>query len=544
MTKKTATQAIRTTSQVIMAGIINFGQQSIRCLAEQVNRSKSAVHRHLQAQHRRNQHPESAFWETEAGAQWLARLVYATLYQFGLKNHIGAGQLSGFFELLRIDTHVGVSESTLRQCLQQMETLLPEFQAHCESSATCPSPARTVAMDETFFQQMMVLVLMDLPSGYLLLEEAAPDRSFTTWHERAGARLAALGLTVRHAVSDRAKALIKLATDGFQCAAGADLFHVQYDLGRWLSLRLARATRKAEVQRESVRQLLNDYEGQSSPDPKESGRLRGHLVYAEQDCERCQQAQASYRQHRQGLSDSVHPFHPTSGQTQDQAAVTQQLQAELDALARLAEERHLPDPKQVVNKLRRQLDDLGQHVGTWWIWVDALLLDKSEDAALNQWICHTLMPAVYWDYHYRKSKSPRDRKTFLSASEQAAQRLTTDSVTWQLSVGQYQQWQHWCEDKVKHFQRTSSAVEGRNGCLAQMYHNGRGLTEKRLRALTVVHNYGSRRQDGSTAAERLFEQDFPELFDWILAQMKPLPLPRRRKARPKPNLLNRLAVPL
>lgn len=161
MTKKTVTQAIRTTSQVIVAGIIARGQQSIRCLSKQVNRSKSSVHRHLQAQRRRNQHPESAFWETEAGAHWLARLVYATLYQFGLKNHIGTGQLSAFFHRLRIETHVGVSESALRQCLQPMEALLPEFQAHGESSATCPSPARTVAMDETFFQQMTVWVLMD-----------------------------------------------------------------------------------------------------------------------------------------------------------------------------------------------------------------------------------------------------------------------------------------------------------------------------------------------------------------------------------------------
>lgn len=104
------------------------------------------------------------------------------------------------------------------------------------------------------------------------MEESAPNRSFTTGHERASARRNTLGLTIRHAVSDRATALIKPATEGFHCAAGADLFHVQYDLGRWLSLRLARATRKAEAQRDSVRRLLNDYEDQASLDPKESGR--------------------------------------------------------------------------------------------------------------------------------------------------------------------------------------------------------------------------------------------------------------------------------
>jgi hypothetical protein len=37
-----------------------------------------------------------------------------------------------------------------------------------------------------------------------------------------------------------------------------------------------------------------------------------------------------------------------------------------------------------------------------------------------------------------------------------------------------------------------------------MYHNGRGLSKKRLKALTVIHNYGIRRTNGTTAAMRLF----------------------------------------
>ena len=100
--------------------------------------SKSSVHRHQQAQQRRAQHPESAFWESAAGADFLERVVYAALYQFGLKNHIGAEQLSEFFRLIRIDTHVGVSPNALRIRLRQMESLLPTFQAECEQSATCP----------------------------------------------------------------------------------------------------------------------------------------------------------------------------------------------------------------------------------------------------------------------------------------------------------------------------------------------------------------------------------------------------------------------
>jgi hypothetical protein len=70
----------------------------------------------------------------------------------------------------------------------------------------------------------------------------------------------------------------------------------------------------------------------------------------------------------------------------------------------------------------------------------------------------------------------------------------------------------WAEWMTKKFHRSSSAVEGRNGFLSQMYHNGRGLTAKRLRALTVIHNYGIKRLDGTTAAMRLFDREFPDLF--------------------------------
>ena len=39
----------------------------------------------------------------------------------------------------------------------------------------------------------------------------------------------------------------------------------------------------------------------------------------------------------------------------------------------------------------------------------------------------------------------------------------------------------------KHGQAVSLAVEGCNGCLSQMYHNGHGLSEKRLKVLTQMN---------------------------------------------------------
>ncbi len=90
---------------------------------------------------------------------------------------------------------------------------------------------------------------------------------------------------------------------------------------------------------------------------------------------------------------------------------------------------------------------------------------------------------------------------------------------------------------VAKFQRTTSAIEGRNGYLSRLHHSGRGLSEKDLQVLTIIHNFDLKRADGSTAASRFFGQNFPELFPWVMSRIGDLPEPRKpRKPRKFPNL--------
>src|SRR5262249_25299875 len=95
--------------------------QSIRHLAHQTGFSKSSVQRLKQAMARRNSHPESWFWETEAGRAWLTRLVVAALYTFGLKRGVGLDTLSEFFARLHLETQVGCSPTALRGVRQALE---------------------------------------------------------------------------------------------------------------------------------------------------------------------------------------------------------------------------------------------------------------------------------------------------------------------------------------------------------------------------------------------------------------------------------------
>ena len=90
-------------------------------------------------------------------------------------------------------------------------------------------------------------------------------------------------------------------------------------------------------------------------------------------------------------------------------------------------------------------------------------------------------------------------------------------------------WHAWATQQVHAFQRASSAVEGRNGYLAPMHHNQRGLAKQRYKVWAVLHNFDGRAADGTTPAVRFFRRTFPDLFETVLSHIGALPRPRQRK---------------
>ena len=79
------------------------------------------------------------------------------------------------------------------------------------------------------------------------------------------------------------------------------------------------------------------------------------------------------------------------------------------------------------------------------------------------------------------------------------------------------------------FQRSSSCTEGRNGQLSLYHHGLHLLSDRKLRALTILHNYFIQRPDGTTAAERFFGSKPPDLFEWLLERVA---IPARPRSAP------------
>ena len=541
MKKNSTTQAIRLASHALSRQIEGIGKQSVRAMGNLIHRSKSSVSRLWRAQERRNLHLESALWETKQGEDWLRLLTTAVLYKFGIQHHVGADALSDFFKMIRINTHVGVSPGAMLNQLKRMEELLPTFQQQCEASAPLGTRKAVLAADETFFNQMMILVLMDLSSGYLVLESIADDRTFDTWFSAAEPRLKALGIEVNHAISDRAKALIKLAVTGFDCASGADLFHEQYGISKWLSSALGRRKAKAQVQCEEAENALKTKSSKVSA--KDVDVLQAQRISANETLENAAKVQQEYREQLQAIAEEVHPFSPVTTACTTANSVSMGLEKRAQAIESLAVREGIADKHSAMKKFRAQIASLSSHVGVWWLWVEKLLLDLSGDTDTLNWLRERLLPVLYWHHQMHKTQNHAHRTDYRRAWQCAVSRFESDPFRLSLSTSELEHWVQWGEWMVRQFHRSSSAVEGRNGRLSQMYHNGRGLTKKRLAALTVVHNYGLKRADGTTAAQRLFGSPFPDVFEWLISQMGALPLPRKPRERIKRNPLILQGVP-
>lgn len=542
MIENRITQKIREASRAIITGIPDVGKQSVRKLAERIGRSKSSAHRHLKAIDKRDQNPESSQWETETGSVWLRLMFLSTLYQFGLKSGVGADSLSEFFTLVRVDTHIGVSPSAIRTQLNELERLLPEFQAECEKQISHQSREVVAGMDETFFGQFIILVLMDLRSGYLLLEDITEDRCFDTWHKKATPRLEQLGIKVTHAISDRAKALVKMAVTGFNCESGADTFHAQQDMSRALGGRIGKRVATASKQLEVAQRSENKAIHKKFSGFKLFNRKVTRMS-AQKKLDQAKQAQTDYHDNLQGIAEEVHPFSLIDSQINDAEKVEERLEERAQAFEQIAKDQGINVSKKVMKKFRNQFSPLATSVTFWWFWVRETLQSLVIGKELEAWLTTTLLPVIYWHHKMQHTKKPKTKEKYRQAWEQASDTFKADPFSAKLPESEMQRWLVWADNTVRQFHRSSSAVEGRNGCLSQMYHNGRGLTPKRLKALTVIHNYGIKRVDGTTAAIRLFETDFPDLFSWLLDEMGELPLPRKGRERKISKPLKLIAVP-
>jgi Family of unknown function (DUF6399)/IclR helix-turn-helix domain len=508
--------------------LCDHGRQGVRRMAQQTGLSKSSVHRLTQAIERRSAYPESWLWETAEGRQWLTRLVVATLYTFGLKRGVGMDTLSEFFARVHLEPQLGCSPSALRGVMQALERALLQTAGDWEQDGLADGEPREIigAVDETFLEHML-LVLMDLKTGYLLLEAVAEERTYARWKAFVEERLTALRTGVRYLVSDRAKALIQLAEVGLECMSMPDFFHVMHDLVKCYSFAIARRVHQAQEALKKAEEVFSKQPGA----PQTPSAAQHQVERCRMDVQRWTGVHSAYRHHLEGLSLALHPFDIAASMPQTSAQVHSQWQAAVAALETLAHTHQFPARDGTMNKVHKQLPALAALVDFWWAGVEQDLEQATIAAPWRQWAREVLLPWVYWEHHVAHTRCPHRKAKIRRVWKVMHAAFHTHTLTGQLPQQALTAWHTWALQQVHAFQRASSAVEGRNGALAQLHHNQRGLPQQRYKVWTILHNFDGHAPDGTTPAARFFRRAFPDLFETVLSHIAALPQPRRRKCQ-------------
>ena len=504
--------------------ILNLSiKYSIRKLAQKAGVSKSAADRHKKAIEKRNLFSESYFWETKEGGAFLCRLFVGVLFLFGIKNGIGAGTISEFFKLLRIDKHVGSRPTTIKNNINKIQEMLEEYLKSQQAKQISAKSLKIVGgADETFFNEM-ILVFMELRSGFIFVEEASEDRCYETWKQKIQNIVDKFGVTFQYIVTDRAKALIKLAENGLGCLSIPDLFHASHEIVRVFGLRLGRkkdAIVKELAKATSALALLKEL-------GKDINQQEGIISHLRKEQAIIESGISRYRQILHALSKIVHPFDISNSNRQTSARVHLLLNQLVEEIRLLQNEYEIKDSKKHIEKFCKQIEGIASIIDAWWLWAEESLESDEITGEIQKWLLTFLLPTIYWQQQAERTKNPDLKESYLYAFEKAQLELEQHPLT--SSLIHQEKWLSWAEWMVSNFQRTSSAIEGRNGCLSQIHHNGRGLTTKRLKALTIIHNYYLKRSDGTTAAERLFGRKFADPFEWLVEHMGDLPLARTSK---------------
>jgi hypothetical protein len=420
-------------------------------------------------------------------------------------------------------------------------------------------PPREVAVceDETFHPEIC-LVAIEPVSNFILLEQYAADRTAATWTQALERALTGLPVTVVQGTSDEAKALRRHIEKDRGAQHVSDLFHGQHEVSKGTSLHLARRVQEAsatvaaaEAYLEAQRAAERAYDAQS---PRPRGRppafaartqaAVSDLVQAQteqtQALERQSEARASVRE----LGTLFHPYDLEHGQVQSVAQIAARFAEVWARLARLAEAADLPTrAREHIAKAQRLtvqwLATLTFFFATVQARVEALdLAPDLEQAVLTQ-----LIPAIYLERVAGRSQAEtRHRLQALSAQLLDPLRQPTHPLQ-ALAPALRTRIEEVAGGCADLFQRSSSCVEGRNGHLSLYHHGCHRLSDRKLGALTAIHNFHIRRPDGTTAAERFFGRVHPPLFEQVLSKVSFPPPPRQRRARPaKQPYLTPLAV--
>jgi len=539
----------------VARGIADFEKgcgdgKSQRQLAEELKIPRSTLQHWLERKESIDAEPEVvAFFESPAGVAFLHRLVLAAHFVITLFGAGGIRLVCLFLELSGLSQFVAASYGAQQQVSVAMEEVVVEFgqEEGARLAEGMEAKKITVCEDETFHPEIC-LVAIEPASNYIVLEKYADSRKAAEWTKAMEQATAGLPIEIVQSTSDEGRGILSHAKKDLGAHHSPDVFHVEQELVKGSSFALSRRKRKAEEAvakaMAAVKRHHEEKEAYHSRKPRRPGRPPGFdkrikkaqekEKEAKQSLERAEAHQERAKQAIRGISQVYHPYDLETGAPRSAEEVSAALEKQFSEIEKVAAEAALPERSlKKIHKAKRLVVEMVATIAFVFLGIRARVEALSLAAEVEQVVYANLIPAIYLHLVSEKASSAAQRHQLQAQSEELlSPLLARDGPFEGLDKEDVALIEKVAIESAQLFQRSSSCVEGRNGLLALFHHSLHRLSNRKLSALTTVHNYFVKRSDGTTAAERFFGSPPKDLFERLLERVDIPGRPAQKRSQP------------
>jgi hypothetical protein len=481
------------------------------------------------------------FFESPDGAEFLDCLITALQFVMNQVGSCGIRLVSLVLELSNLHHFVASSYESLRRRGLEMEEHIVNFgeQEKTRLAKTMPPKKITVAEDETFHPKPC-LVAMDPVSNFILVEQYSEKRDADSWNTVMDVALEGLPVDVIQSTSDEARGILNHATQHMLAHHSPDIFHVQQDITKATSAAMASRVSAMEKKIEALEKEGNN-RGKTPICAIKKGRpsllsckseeeLASEIKSSKSTLSVRQAQQTAIKDAKKDLGTIYHPYDIENGNKRTPEKLQQALAQRFETIENNVTAAKLKESStDKIAKAKKVCSGLVATLAFFWVTIQQIIESYSLSKPLETLLYDQLMPAQYLMIASQKAKRPDDRKSIAEQGEKFIDQLNNNIAWKNLNDKEQEQLTNIAKDCAQVFQRSSSCLEGRNGYLSLRHHGLHHISDRKLNALTVIHNYFIERPDGSIAAERFFEKRPRSLFKYLRNKMPSVPRPARKR---------------
>ena len=464
------------------------------------------------------------FFKGAVGTAFLQRVVLAGL-KLAKCGPSGIAGMQSFLHDSQLDLFVASSKGALHNCWIRCEKHLVQF-GECEEARLAKGMDKrtiTMGLDEMFRARLPCLVAMEAVSNYIFLEKFTKDRTSETWKAELENRMEGLNFKIDTVVSDLCGGITCL-TKSIGAIHSPDLFHGQYEISKATSASLAsqeRASKTAlDKAEDGLRKLIKKprriIKKESRKQKEEINNLQKKCDDLKIEYEKKKNVREEIRAANQMMGKIYHPIDLENGALQSSENIKEKFNDQLDKIEENVKEAKLSDSSfRRIEKARRAFTLMVNYFKNFLLVFWAFLGDMNLSIEQTVFFKEVVFPLCYLQVIWKRF-SKKEKEKYMPLLQ--ALQLKLQEALWleDLKI----KWMLKGKELAERFQRSTSFIEGRNGSLSLLHHRFHRLSERSLKALSIVHNFDRRRKDGTTAAERLFKVPHENLFESLVLNVQ------------------------